>query len=78
MGKRWRRYLFRMALAGLCLLILGLKSGGTQSFDAGSCFFLRSLHYAAAGMEYWYSEENGGLERFFSAIEYFPGPANLL
>lgn len=70
MSKRWRRYLFRMALAGLCLLILGLKNGGTQGpFDADSCFYLRSLHFTAAGMKYWYSAENGGLERL-TGIDY--------
>jgi len=34
-----------------------------QKIETEDCMFLSSLHYTAKGMEYWYSKENGGLEK---------------
>jgi hypothetical protein len=34
-----------------------------QNIKAEDCMFLSSLHYTANGMGYWYSKENGGIER---------------
>lgn len=38
-------------------------AGPPGDVTAEECFFLKSLHYTANGMEYWYSKENGGLEQ---------------
>lgn len=55
----------RISIPGVlaCIFILSFSYGaGAQSISSEDCFFLDSLHYTAKGMEYWYSEENGGLE----------------
>jgi len=51
----------------LTLVVLGVATGGWLA-GAGvpvpeqECFFLKSLHFTAKGMEFWYSKEKGGLE----------------
>jgi hypothetical protein len=58
----------------LAIIVL---SGGVWEANAGppenvtgkECFFLKSLHFTANGMKYWYSKENGGLETI-SGIPY--------
>jgi hypothetical protein len=59
----------REALAAMTLAVfLVLASVGFVSGEPPTtvtdkeCFYLRSLHYTAYGMEYWYSKETGGLE----------------
>ncbi len=57
----------RHACVVLALVVLGVASGGRLA-GAGvqvpeqECFFLKSLHFTAKGMEFWYSKEKGGLE----------------
>jgi hypothetical protein len=34
----------------------------SEGITKEDCFYLKSLHYTARGMEYWYSKENGGIE----------------
>lgn len=51
----------------LALLVMGFASGAWLADAAApvpeqECFFLKSLHYTAKGMDYWYSKEKGGLE----------------
>lgn len=43
---------------------LSVFGGSTMAreIQEENCFFLRSLHYTAKGMGYWYSKQNGGLE----------------
>lgn len=56
------------------LVAVGFAGGGGFA-DAGvpvpeqECFFLKSLHFTAKGMEFWYSKENGGLE-LISGVPY--------
>ncbi|MBN1356296.1 hypothetical protein JXA40_08550 [bacterium] len=48
-----------------CVIVLVLwmnPAGYGQEIKAEDCMFLKSLHYSARGMEYWYSKETGGLE----------------
>jgi len=47
----------------LTVAIFFATTAGAQQIQGKDCFFLESLHYSAAGMEYWYSAANGGLER---------------
>ncbi len=53
------------AVAGIVVFVSMLASGQALSGDVAQeeCFYLESLHYTAAGMEHWYSKENGGLEQ---------------
>jgi hypothetical protein len=50
------------------LVVLGvmaplvIKEAKSQEIKSKDCFYLRSLHYTAKGMGYWYSKEKGGLE----------------
>lgn len=48
------------------LLLMGMlflsPAGFTQEVSQADCFYLKSLHYTASGMAYWYSRERGGLE----------------
>lgn len=51
----------------LGLLVMGFVSGEWRAHAAApvpeeECFFLKSLHHTAKGMEFWYSKEKGGLE----------------
>ena len=47
----------------LILLVLFLYPAGfAKEVKKEECFYLKSLHYTASGMEYWYSRERGGLE----------------
>lgn len=39
-----------------------LAMGSTGAQEIKECFYLKSLHYTAKGMEYWYETEQGGLE----------------
>jgi hypothetical protein len=52
------------AAAVIAALALGLSrtQAASQQVDPEECFYLQSLHYTAAGMGYWYSKEQGGLE----------------
>jgi hypothetical protein len=34
----------------------------SQEVNQEECFYLKSLHYTANGMDFWYSKEQGGLE----------------
>lgn len=57
---------FRLLGVALSVALLGsgeVKTVFSAEVEKEDCFYLKSLHYTAAGMEYWYSEENGGLER---------------
>lgn len=45
----------------MSLVSLGVGVAGAQEIT--DCFYLKSLHYTAAGMEYWYKAEQGGLEK---------------
>ncbi len=51
----------------LIVLFLGLigniQTGFTKNVSGADCFYTRSLHYDAHGMGYWYSKEQGGIER---------------
>ena len=38
------------------------NAGPPADVSKEDCFYLKSLHYTARGMGYWYSKENGGLE----------------
>jgi hypothetical protein len=58
----------------LALAALGFAGGGRLAdagvtIPEGECFFLKSLHFTAKGMEFWYSKEKGGLE-LISGIPY--------
>jgi hypothetical protein len=46
---------------GISLVALGV--GIVSAQEISDCFYLKSLHYTAAGMEYWYKAEQGGLEK---------------
>ena len=51
------------ALVVLALFLsLGQDSAVSKEVQPRECFYLSSLHYTAAGMEYWYSAKQGGLE----------------
>jgi len=57
---------FRLPGVALSVALLGIAGTGTvfsADVEKEDCFYLKSLHYTAAGMEYWYSAENGGLEQ---------------
>ena len=56
-------------LFALSLAVLALLAGAWPGYAAPpdnvtseDCFFLRSLHFTAKGMGYWYSKAKGGLE----------------
>jgi hypothetical protein len=58
---------FRLLGVACFVALLGIAGVGTVfsgEVEKEDCFYLKSLHYTAAGMEYWYSEENGGLEQW--------------
>jgi hypothetical protein len=57
-----RRFLFGVLLT---MGLMGMAWSGAavaQEIKAHDCFYLKSLHYTAAGMKHWYSKEQGGLE----------------
>jgi hypothetical protein len=69
-----------MTIRGCCfglgvILAIGLLSGILQGrtppppVEESTCFYLRSLHFTAKGMEHWYSKKNGGLE-LLSGVPY--------
>jgi hypothetical protein len=50
---------------GVGVILMGLLMGApswSQDIAKEECFYLKSLHYTANGMDYWYSKERGGLE----------------
>ena len=56
-------------LLALALAVLAFMAGTLPAWAAPpadvtgeECFFLKSLHFTAKGMGYWYSKANGGLE----------------
>ncbi|MDQ7785134.1 MAG: hypothetical protein RDU20_19770 [Desulfomonilaceae bacterium] len=57
----------RYVCLALVFVVLGFTGGGVRA-EAGvpvpeqECFYLKSLHFTAKGMEHWYSKEQGGLE----------------
>jgi hypothetical protein len=51
-----------MGILASFLVLSFCSAAAAQSIHSEDCFFLKSLHYTARGMEYWYSKENGGLE----------------
>jgi hypothetical protein len=59
-----RRYLFRCAcLVAVVVLFTAFRGSTAQKqIEDKDCLFLRSLHYTANGMRYWYSKKTGGLE----------------
>jgi hypothetical protein len=49
----------------------GILQGKTPPppVEESTCFYLRSLHFTAKGMEHWYSKQNGGLESHWPYLE---------
>lgn len=47
----------------LFVLGIGLIKVFSQESKSEECFYKSSLHYYARGMAYWYSKENGGIEK---------------
>ncbi|MBN1549978.1 hypothetical protein JW979_00855 [bacterium] len=52
----------------VCIICLGslvvvTPKGQSAEITSEDCFFLSSLHFTTDGMKYWYSKENGGLEK---------------
>jgi hypothetical protein len=57
-----RKFFFVFVVAGAFLGAVLCNQSVSQEIKGEACFFLKSLHYTAGGMGYWYSKENGGLE----------------
>lgn len=59
-----RFLLLACSVLAVLALFFVVADGPVESGEVKSqeCFYLSSLHYTAAGMEYWYSKEQGGLE----------------
>jgi len=52
-----------LLLSLVCMFFLIIfTSVYSEGITKEDCFYLKSLHYTAKGMEYWYSKENGGIE----------------
>ncbi len=51
-------------LSFLFLIFVGnIKEVFSQNIPGSDCFYSKSLHYDAHGMAYWYSKEQGGIEK---------------
>lgn len=48
---------------GILFILGSTGNAADRSIPEKECFYLRSLHSTAKGMEYWYSKAQGGLER---------------
>ncbi len=46
----------------ISLVLFFYPTSFAQEVSHEECFYLKSLHYTADGMEYWYSRDRGGLE----------------
>ncbi|MBN1930815.1 MAG: hypothetical protein JW786_04315 [Desulfobacterales bacterium] len=55
-------FIFLLALSTLSGMGMYNKVA-SHEIKAQDCMFLNSLHYTANGMGYWYSKENGGIEK---------------
>jgi hypothetical protein len=57
-----RVILMVVAMIALATVMI-CASGSSGSMKTEDCLFSSSLHFTAKGMEYWYSKEQGGLEK---------------
>jgi len=56
--------LLALALAVIALVAVAWPAFAAppENVSGEECFFLKSLHFTAKGMQYWYGKERGGLE----------------
>jgi len=53
----------RRIILGTFVCVVAVLGGGIAGAqEITDCFYLKSLHYTARGMEYWYEAKQGGLE----------------
>ncbi|MFA7424718.1 MAG: hypothetical protein WCZ16_06665 [Desulfosarcinaceae bacterium] len=52
----------RIVCTTFAMIVAILTFGVAGAQEITECFYLKSLHYTARGMEYWYEAEQGGLE----------------
>ncbi len=58
-----KRYLLFFLSFAFLICLSGIRLGFSQDIPGSDCFYTKSLHYDAHGMAYWYSKEQGGIEK---------------
>jgi len=68
-GGAMKRIICSVVVAIVLATVVIYAQGSSTAIKTEDCFFLTSLHFTAEGMRYWYSKEQGGLEKV-SGIPY--------